>query len=60
MDGGVSSFKLQFLHSGNIFRRKDGFVVGGLENMLLRCRPRDYVKFSDYKECIDTLMFGRI
>ena len=60
MDGGVSPFKLQFIHTGNIFRKDDRLVVGGLENMLLGCKPRHYTKLSDYTECIDTVMFGKI
>ena len=60
MDDGVSPLKLRFIQSGNIFRKEDRLVVGGLENMLLGCRPRHYTKFKDYTECIDTVMFGKI
>ncbi len=49
---------LLFLHSGNIFWDGRQSYVGGVENMLLGVRPRDYVKYRHHMDRIDELMFG--
>lgn len=57
VDGDIYPLKLRFLHLGNIFMDGEHCLIG-MENMLLGCRPCNYVKFRDYVQCIDAVMFG--
>ena len=58
MDEGKARLAKGHIHTGNIFLDGDVCQLGGLENMLLGCRPRDHWKFDDYKNMMDIFMLG--